>query len=408
MAIDPHADRAQVVLWLLIAAAFVVSLDSRVITPVLPAIAEDLGTTTGGAGLIVTAYLLPYGLLQLVYGPLADRVGRVPVVAVALGGFTLFSMVSAFAPALDALVVCRFFTGFVAAAVIPLTLTFIGDTVEYSRRQHALGAVIVASSLGQVLSSAIGGLLAQGISWRAIFAIDGAIALVITVLLFREPLARRRATGARRSSRAAFAIVLRDRRHILFYLLIFVEGSFTIGAFAFLGAMLRERDGFSYAAIGLMVSLFGAASIAGGRVLGRLVRRLGEQRMIGFGGAGVVATWLLAVVQPAVPFFVIAMLVGGLAFILLHTTLQTRATEIAPRARATGISLFAFSLFLGSSVGAFVVAQAIDAVGYTATFLGVAALCAVFAGVATLAIVPWSQPERGPAAPALAPDGGAP
>lgn len=382
------------VLWLLIAAGFVVSLDSRVITPVLPAIAEDFDTTTGGAGLVVTAYLLPYGLMQLVFGPLADRVGRVPVVAFALGGFTLGSVVSALAPGLNALIVCRLFTGLVAAAVIPLTLTFIGDTVEYSRRQHALGYVIIASSLGQVFSSAVGGLLAEVVSWRAIFAIDGVIALVITALIFREPLARARPAGPARSSRAAFAIVLRDRRHILFYLLIFIEGSFTIGAFAFLGAMLRDRDGFSYIAIGVMVSLFGITSIIGGRLLGRFVRRLGEGRMIALGGAGVVATWLLAAVRPAIPFFLLAMLLGGVAFILIHTTLQARATEIAPAARATGISLFVFSLFLGSSLGAFAVGVAIDELGYTAMMLGTAALCAAFTIVATLAVVPWSQPER--------------
>ncbi len=57
-------DRARVVLWLLIAASFVVSLDSRVIVPVLPAIADEFGTTTGRSGLVVTAYLLPYGLFR--------------------------------------------------------------------------------------------------------------------------------------------------------------------------------------------------------------------------------------------------------------------------------------------------------------------------------------------------------
>lgn len=392
----------------MIAAAFVVSLDSRVITPVLPAIAEEFDTSTGAAGLVVTAYLLPYGLLQLVYGPLADRIGRVPVVAFAFGGFALGSVLSAAAPSLEALVGFRLLTGVTAAAVFPLTLTFIGDTVEYGRRQHAIGYLIIASSLGQVFSSAAGGLLAQVISWRAIFAIDGVIAVVITALLFRQPLARQRGTGGGRSSRAAFGIVLRDRRHILFYLLIFVEGSYTIGAFAFLGAMLRDRDGYSYAAIGLMVGVFGVSSIVGGRLLGRFVRRLGERKMIALGGAGVTATWLLAAVEPAIPFFLVGMLIGGLAYIMLHTTLQTRATEIAPAARATGISLFAFALFLGSSLGALVAALVIDAYGYTALMLGVAATSAVFTVVATPAIVPWSQPERGAGVAPLAHTGSAP
>lgn len=394
--------RSSFVLWLLISAGFVVSLDSRVITPVLPAIAEGFATTTGTAGLIVTAYLLPYGLFQLVYGPLADRVGRVPVIAFAMCGFAAGSLLSALAPSLNWLIACRLFTGMAAAAVFPLTLAFIGDTVEYSRRQHAISYVIIAASLGQVLSSAVGGLLAEVISWRAIFAIDGVIAAGIIVLLLREPLARTRATGPRRSSLAAYRIVLRDRRHIGFYALIFAEGAMTIGAFSFLGALLRDRDGFSYATIGLIVALFGVASIAGGRLLGRFLRRLGEGRMIAIGGAGLALCWVLTVVPPTIPVFLLAMLVGGLAFILIHSTFQTRATEIAPAARATGVSLFAFSLFLGGSTGSYLVASAIDSAGYTATMLGLALASAVFTIIATLAIVPCSQPERSATSP-LAP-----
>ena len=236
-----HSERATILLWLLIAAAFVVSLDSRVISPVLPAIADDFNTTTGRAGLIVTAYLLPYGLFQLIYGPLADRVGRVPVVAFALGGFALGSVASALVPGLHALILARFWTGLTAAAIFPLALTYIGDTVEYTRRQHAIGYLIMASALGQVLSSAIGGLLAAAISWRTIFVIDGIAALTICALFLRQPVAQIRTSGSKQPASEAYALVLRDRRHVLFYLLIFVEGGFTIGAFSFFGALLHDR-----------------------------------------------------------------------------------------------------------------------------------------------------------------------
>jgi predicted MFS family arabinose efflux permease len=78
----------------------------------------------------------------------------------------------------------------------------------------------------------------------------------------------------------------------------------------------------------------------------------------------------------------------------MHSTFQTRATEIAPGARATGITLFAFALFLGSSIGALVVAQAIEVWGYNHTMLGLAAVAALFAVVATFAAIPWSEPQR--------------
>lgn len=379
-------------LWLLIFAIFVVSIDSRVITPILPAIADDLGVSIGRAGLIVTAYLLPYGLFQLAYGPLADRVGQVRVVSIALGGFALGAVLCALAPSLTTLVLARLLTGMAAAATFPLTLAYIGETVDYTRRQHAIGYTVMASSVGQVMSAAIGGLLAAVVSWRVIFLIDGGIAAVITVLMLRDHAATVPVQRVRKAVRASYAEVFRDRRHALFYSLIVVEGSITIGAFSYFGALVRERDGYSYALIGTLVAISGVCSIVAGRFLGQIARRLGETRMILFGGIATTLCWVACALQPAAIFFPLAMVLVGGGFIVMHSTFQTRATEVAPGARATGISLFAFSLFLGSSIGALAVAQAIESVGYNETMLVLAAVTAAFTAIATFAVLPWTRP----------------
>ncbi|MGH9175691.1 MAG: MFS transporter, partial [Vicinamibacterales bacterium] len=298
-------------------------------------------------------------------------------------------------PNLTALVGTRFLTGIVAAAVFPLTLAYIGETVHYSQRQHVIGYTVMASSIGQVISSGAGGFLAAFLSWRAIFAFDGLIALAITIAMLRNADAARRSITTRRSSRAGFALVLRDRRHILFYVLIFIEGIFTLGAFSYMGALLRDRDGFSYTAIGAIISLFGLTAIGAGRIIGPLARRIGEARMILFGGIGAAGCFGLTVLQPAIVFFPLAMALLGVTWIVMHTTLQTRATELAPGARATGISLFAFALFLGSSAGALIVAQAIERYDYDPTMLGLAILTLAFAIVASFGVPRWSRPERG-------------
>lgn len=385
---------AQRALWLLIAGIFVVQLDSRVITPLLPAIAEDFDTSIARTGLIVTAYLLPYGLFQLIYGPLADRIGRVRVISVALGGFAVGAGVCAIAPGLNSLIGLRLVTGIAAAAVFPLTLTYIGDTVSYERRHETIGYTVMASALGQVLSSTIGGFLAAVVSWRAIFAIDGVIALVIAIAILRQPLVRVRPPGARRSALEPYRVVLADRRHVLFYLLIFVEGGITLGSFAYFGALLRDRDDFSFTAIGLLVAIFGFGSLIFGRYVGRVVRRMGERRMIAFGGAGVVVGYAMTTLQPSILFFSIAMLLMGSTFIMMHSTLQTRATELAPTARATGIALFAFSLFLGSSLGAFLTALTIDHYGYNTAMLALGAAAAIFTTIMTLGVLRFSQPHH--------------
>ena len=66
-----------------------VSLDARVVAPLLPAIATDFETSIARAGYVVSGYLLPYGLFQLAYGPLADRFGKVRVSVYAMAAFSL-------------------------------------------------------------------------------------------------------------------------------------------------------------------------------------------------------------------------------------------------------------------------------------------------------------------------------
>jgi predicted MFS family arabinose efflux permease len=160
-----------------------------------------------------------------------------------------------------------------------------------------------------------------------------------------------------------------------------------------MGAMLRDRDGFSYTAIGVIISLFGLTAIGAGRIIGPLARRIGEARMILFGGIGAAICYAMTALQPAIIFFPLAMALLGVTWIIMHTTLQTRATELAPAARATGVSLFAFALFLGSSAGAIITAQSIDRFDYNPTMLGMGLLTFVFALVGSAAIPRWSQPE---------------
>ena len=82
----------------LAAAAFLVSLDRSIFAPLLPAIARDLQTTIGIAGLAVTAYVMPYGLFQLFYGPVADRAGKIAVVRWAVLVFAAGTALCGLAP----------------------------------------------------------------------------------------------------------------------------------------------------------------------------------------------------------------------------------------------------------------------------------------------------------------------
>src|SRR5439155_12953143 len=89
------------------------------------------------------------------------------------------------AGSLLALDVLRALTGVFAAATIPLALAYIGDAVPYEGRQAAIANFMGATSLGNALSTAVGGIVGQFLSWRALFAFYGVGALAVTAVMVR-------------------------------------------------------------------------------------------------------------------------------------------------------------------------------------------------------------------------------
>jgi predicted MFS family arabinose efflux permease len=356
--------------WLLVAiqtAVFMVAAEARVIAPLLPAIAQDFRTSIAAAGMLITAYSIPYGLFQLVYGPLADRFSRQRVIGSALVLFALGTLVSGFAPSLLALDLLRFGTGAVAAGVIPVALAYVGDAVPYAERQAVLGRILSLGALGGVISAALGGVIAAVASWRLLFVGYGLVALVVAAALLRLPVVRvrgprQRAGGLLGPYRAIFQYA--GVRAAALYGLVFFEGLAATSTIGYMGGLLFERDHLSYAAIGALLTLNGVAGMITAQFVGRLVRRLHERGMLLVGGVLMTLAYLLAGLQPMPVFFPLAMLLSGAGFAIAHSTLQTRATELVPSLRGTAVALFAFSLFLGGGLGTFFAGLAIEHWGY--------------------------------------------
>ncbi|HSH83453.1 MAG TPA: MFS transporter, partial [Herpetosiphonaceae bacterium] len=137
----------------------------------------------------------------------------------------------------------------------------------------------------------------------------------------------------------------------------------------------------SYATIGLLLTLSGIASIATGRLIGKLVIRLGERGMLLAGGSLMAVSYLVAGLRPMPLFFPLAMLMAGTGFPIAHSTLQARATEIVPDMRGTAVALFAFSLFLGGGLGTWIAGMGIDRWGFGVTLPATAVALLIFTAV---------------------------
>ena len=157
--------------------------------PALPSIGEALGVADGNAHQwVVTAYLLGFGAAQIVYGPLADRYGRRPVLLAGLAIYTLFGFLAALAPSFELLLAARVLQGVGAASLRVLAVSIVRDC--YSGRTMArvmsltfivfLGTPIIAPSIGQLVLFVA--------EWREIFLVLGAAgAAVLAWTAFKLP-----------------------------------------------------------------------------------------------------------------------------------------------------------------------------------------------------------------------------
>ena len=351
---------------LLFALAFLVSVDVRILAPVLPSISLSLGSTAGTVGLAMTTYAFAYGTGQLVYGPLSDRLSRIAVVRAAGLGFSVCTVLSALTVTTRQFIFVRLLAGACAGAVIPLTLVFIGDTVVYARRQAVIGRFSMVTSAALAFSASVGGTVAYLVSWRLMLLGYGLLALVPVALMWRleAPRPSEASEGGGR-----FTDFLRDRRAQFVYVGVFLEGFLLWGGVTYLGSFGTARYGFDQFSVGLLIALFGVGTMTGGSLMGHLRRRASENTLAAVGGTLMGAAFLSLVPRWPWEIFAAAMLLLGLGFVGLHTTLQLRGTEIGgAAARGKAFSLFAFNLFTGMSTGTAVLGRLVDAGHYEALF----------------------------------------
>lgn len=177
------ASRARVVLAVLLAAMFIVLLDTSLVGVALPRIRAELGATGGQLAWILSGYLLAFGVVLIPAGRLGDRIGHRWVFLSGLIGFTLASVWSAAAPDAGQLVASRIVQGFAAGVFVPSVSAYI-QLLFYGKARGAayaaMGTVIgVASAIGPFLGGFVTDLSPD--SWRLVFALMVPIGVVLII-----------------------------------------------------------------------------------------------------------------------------------------------------------------------------------------------------------------------------------
>ena len=369
---SPRPASIRSVVWVLSLGAFASSGMSRVLDPMLPRLENDFGLTLSQLAWALTAFTVAYGVMQMFYGPVADRRGKLFVLRWA----SVLAAVAAAAciagqDSFLILVSARALAGAFCAASIPLAIAWIGDNVPFAERKTVLARFMLGQMLGMASGQALGGLAAEQALWSWPFAFYAVIYAAVAVALAAQD--RRAAAptavpsrlgplqGLMRASRDPYA------RRVL--LAAFAEGFTFLGAFAFVATHIHKNGATSLSIAGMSVMGFSAGGVVFALLAMKWIARRSEAYVIRLGGLLAAAGMAIVAWFPSPFVAASAMALGGVGFYMLHNTLQAHATQILPAQRGAAIAIFATSFFLGQSVGVATMGAVTDHLGSVTTML---------------------------------------
>jgi predicted MFS family arabinose efflux permease len=339
--------------------------------------------SVGLVALLSSAFALPFGLSQPFLGPTGDAFGKAVVIKVATSVLAVCLLASALAPTMTVLFISRILGGVAAGGIMPVCMALIGDSFPLAVRQLALSRYIGATLIGQLVGVSAGGMIAEWIGWRGVLGCAAALAVIAAgaaVIMLPKADGPRANQFRLSEALARYRLVLGNPRSLVCFGIVFLEGLAIYGITPFIGELLRLRGAGGLREAGFVIGGLGIGGLLYA-FLAPVVLRFASRRVMMAVGGGVGALGLGTLgAEVSWPVQMASMVVLGFGFFLLHNSVQTEVTELAPSARASSFSLHAFSFFMGQALGPVVYGIALPTVGTTISVAGGAAILAI-AGV---------------------------
>ncbi len=359
MTTRPHSSFKIVFILGLLAMLMPLSIDMYL--PALPVISAQFGVPAGSAQMTLSTYILGFALGQLFYGPMADSLGRKPVI---LGGTLIFAAAAvacALAQSIDQLIVMRLFHGLAAAAASVVINALMRDIYPKEEFSRMMSFVMLVTTIAPLVAPMAGGAVLVWFSWHAIFWILALAALLASAMIFffiDETLAvERRQKFHIRTTMGNFASLFRHKR-VLSYML--ASGFSFAGMFSFLSAgpfVYIELNHVSPQHFGYYFALNIVFLFIMTIINSRFVRRIGALNMFraGLWIQFVMAIWLVVSAFFGVGFW--ALVVGVAAFVGCVSMISSNAMAVIldefPHMAGTASSLAGTCRFgIGAVVGA--------------------------------------------------------
>lgn len=324
------------------------------VAPIIPKLAKVFHVPPAAIGTIVPAYLIPYGISTLVYGPLSDRIGRKPILVVCFIGFVLLTALTALSHTLLEMLTYRALAGIFAGGIIPIALALISDLFIYKERGRAIGWLFGAMAGGMAFGSTFGAIFEPLITWPNLFiGVAILIGVAFLILLTFTDLLEKNTTVVSPDFKGVITgywALLRSGRGARTYLYVFLNGLLHSGVYTWLGYLFSKQYGLGEIAIGLALIGYGIPGFVLGPVLGKLADRHGRHYLIPIGLAIAGTSSVLLGAHLPIALAVLAVTSLSLGYDMTQPLFAGIVTDLSPH-KGLAIGMMAFVLFLGFGIG---------------------------------------------------------
>jgi predicted MFS family arabinose efflux permease len=353
---QPSIERERL-LRVLSVATFLIFFQAYMVAPLIPRLAGVFGVSVQFIGLMVPAYLIPYGISTLFYGLISDRFGRRPIMFASLTAFVLLTALTATAQSAQAMIWWRLLTGIGASGVVPLALALMGDLFPYEQRGRPLGWLFGAMAGGMAFGSTVGVLVVPLIGWRTLFltvAIAGA-AILFLLLGYRAPLGIQVPRAGLRAADvfSAYGALAGSRRGARTYTYVLLNAIFHSGVYTWLGVYFARRYALGEVGIGLALLGYGVPGWLLGPLIGRAADRWGRRWLVPAGLLVAAASAASLMANMPLPAAALAVTTLSLGYDMTQPLLAGIVTGLDPKRGGQAMGLNVFMLFSGFGIGSF-------------------------------------------------------
>lgn len=351
--------------------SFAGALFTRSVDPIIPQIADSLGTDAATAALLSTAYALPYAIVQPLLGLLADMFNKARLMMICLAVVAAATIAGALVTSFPLMVASRAVTGMGSGGLVPIAFAILGDLVPVNQRQVAMGRLLFAIMSGNLLGATAAGFIGDLFGWRAVFTVMAVLGFAILAIAIPGL----RGVGQRGGGfdvavmRSNYSAIFSNRLAKICFGAVAVEGALMYGVFPHLAALFHDMGETRASIPGLVIGGFALGGVLYSLRVSLLLRTFGETWMMRIGGSLMGLTVGFIALRAPWQADIVDFAILGLGFYMLHGVIQIYASELAPAARGSAMALHSFFYFLGQAAGPAIYTLGFGTAGVTLTLV---------------------------------------